>query len=157
MKITLLTLIFASFFMLNIQAQDDSQLQKKGFVIIAAGKNYESLKTMAQNASDKLGYKLNLRGLQANEQTGLSFEQTECENQGFEFPTYVPRGRFDDGLYVSIEHTDAYEGFTPDYYILVVASYEKGNVELKNSLEFVKQYYKTAYIKYADVYIGCMH
>ncbi len=141
-------------------AQDDteySQTEKKGFVIVAAGKNYNAIIKQAQSVSEKLNYKLDLRDLIQNDSIGLSFPKDSCEEHGFEYPAYIPRGRWDDGKYVSVEYTDAYTGFTPGYYIIVAASYSKDNAELKKALNFVKPYYKTAYIKYADVYMGCLH
>ena len=150
----LLFILFAGF---QLQAQEISEMEKKGFLIVAAGKNYEAMKTLAVKASQKLNYKLDYRGLIPNQTYGLSFTQAACEAENFEYPSYIARGRFDDGNYVSIEYSNEYEGFTPGYYILVVSSYTKGNEELINSLKFVKKQYKTAYIKYADIYMGCIH
>ncbi|RLD69987.1 MAG: hypothetical protein DRJ10_20835, partial [Bacteroidetes bacterium] len=137
--------------------QEISQTQKKGFVIVSAGKNYEAIKKQAKSVAEKLGYKLNLRDLEYNKTEGLTFSKEICENENMEFPAYISSGRWDDGEYVSVEYTNAYDGFTPDYYILVVSSHDKGNSVLKAALTHVKKQYKTAYIKYADVYMGGMH
>ena len=154
-KISILVIIFFAFSQIN--AQEESQTEKKGFLIVSAGKNYKAMKKLAEKVSTQLNYKLDLREHESNENIGLTLSKEDCEKQGFEFPSYIQRGRSDDGNFVSIEYTDAYEGFTPGYYILVVSSYTKGNAELKKSLNFVKKYHKTAYIKYADIYVGCMH
>ncbi len=141
-----------------VKSQDLSDMmEKKGFVIISASKNYNAAKKTAEQASKKLSYKLDLRGLQYNAEIGLSFSKEECENAGFEFPTNVSRGRLDGAEFVSVEYTDMYKGFAKGLYIVVVAHYHKGDPKLKTALEHVKKYYKNAYIKYADVYMGCIH
>ena len=140
-----------------IQAQETEPMQTKGFVIVAAGKNYEAIKKQAQQVAQKTGYKLNLRDLEYNETEGLTFTRKVCEEQGFEYPAYIGRGPWDDGEYISVEYTNAYEGFTPGYYIIVASSHDKGVPELKTALNHVKKFYKTAYIKYTDVYMGGFH
>jgi len=156
MKKLSIILLFV-FAVMRINAQEESQTVKKGFLIVSASKNYDATKILAKKVSEKLGYKLNLRDLIPNKTLGLTFPKDTCEVNNFEFPTYIARGRWDDGEYVSIEYTNEYEGFTPGYYIIIVSSHDKGNPELSNVLKYVKKYYKSAYIKYADVYMGCMH
>jgi hypothetical protein len=141
----------------KIFAQEESETVTKGYVIVAAGKNYEAIKKQAEQVAQKTGYKLNLRDLEYNKTEGLTFSKEICEEQGMEYPAYIARGRWDDGEYISVEYTNAYESFTPGYYIIVASSHDKGNAELQNSLQHVKKHYKTAYIKYADVYMGCIH
>ncbi len=131
--------------------------QTKAFIIVAAGKNYQSMKKTANSVAKKLGYKINLRGLQQNSQIGLSFSKKDCEDNGFEFPAYIPRGRWDDGEYISIEYTDAYEGFSPGLYFIIVSSHDKDSKKINSVLAHVKKSYKNAYIKYADIYMGCLH
>ena len=115
------------------------------------------MKKLAEIASKQLDYKLNLRELLPNKTTGLTVSEEVCKQHEIDYPTYDSRGRWDDGNYISIEYTNAYQGFTPGYYIIVVSSFGKENPELTLSLEKVKKHYKTAYIKYADIYMGCMH
>ncbi len=154
-KITILALI--CFAIMQLKAQEISQTEKKGFVIISAGKNYDDIKKLAKKVAKKLNYKLDLRGLVPNKTEGLTLTKKTCENEELEFPLYVARGRYDDGNYVSIEYTNGYNGFTPDYYLIIVSSHVKGETKLNKALKHVKTYYKSAYIKYADVYMGCMH
>ncbi len=153
---TVFCLLFV--FVTKSQEQEYNDTQKKGFLIISASKNYKASKKLAEIASKKLGYKLNLRGLQSNDKIGLTFSKEVCENEGgIEFPSYVPRGRESENIFVSVEYTNAYKGFTKGLYIVVVACFPKDNPELKKTLAYVKKHYKNAYIKYADVYLGCIH
>ena len=155
-KISILLFIFFSVSQLFAQETDEATV-KKGYIIVSAGKNYEAIKKQAKTVADKLGYELNLRDLEYHKTEGLSFSQVVCQEENMEYPFYIARGRWDDGEYVSVEYTNAYEGFTPGYYIIMVSSHDKGAAELKTALQHVKKSYKTAYIKYADVYMGCIH
>ncbi len=155
-KIAILTLILFSSIMMKSQDFSD-MIQKTGFIIISASKNYDAAKKTAQQASKKLNYKLDFRELQANADIGLSFSKEVCEEAGFEFPANVQRGRSSDGKFVSVEYTDMYKGFSKGLYIVVVANYTKNDPKLKSTLNEVKKHFKHAYIKYADIYMGCIH
>ncbi len=154
-KISIFVLLLFVISLLN--AQEEAQTEKKGFLIIHASKNYELAKRVAEEANKHLGYKIDFRGHEYNKELGLSIPKAECEENGFEYPSYIQRGRSDDGNFISIEYTSNYEGFTPELYIVVVASYTKGKKEIKETQTFVKKHYETAYFKYIDVYVGCMH
>jgi len=154
-KITLLIILFIVTIAVN--AQEETANVKKGFIIIHASKDYNLAKRVATEANKHLEYNVNYRDLEYNKMLGLSMPKDSCEKFGFEFPTYIQRGREKDGNFISVEYTNAYNNFTQGYYIVVVASYEKGNNKLKETLKFVKQHYETAYIKYTDIYMGCIH
>ena len=124
----------------------------KSFLIIQSTKSYNGALKKAKLACNKLSLTLNLRNLIQDKDEGLtSNDVCECgEKHG-----YIPRGRFDDGNYISIEYSSAYDSFSSGYYIVVVAS---GNNETVNSmLPEVKEHYKNAYVKKSKVYMGCMH
>ncbi len=143
---------------ITVYAQEESEsIVSKGFVLVAAGKNYEAIKKQASEVAKKINYKLNLRDLEYNKDEGLSFSKDICAEQGMEYPTYIPRGYWDAGEYVSIEYSSAYEGFTPGYYLIIVSSHDKGSPELKTALQHVKKFYKSAYIKYTDMEMGYLH
>jgi len=154
-KITILTTML--FAVMQLNAQEMSQTEKVGFLIIHASKNYQLAKRVATEANKHLKYKIDFRDHEYNKTLGLSISKEECEENGFEFPSYVQRGRGDDGKFISVEYTTNYNGFTPGLYIVVVASYTKGKKEIAETLKFVKKHYETAYFKYTDIYVGCMH
>ncbi len=156
MKKSLFTIILFYVF-LNINAQEVSDVEKKGFIIIHASKDYNLAKRIATEANKHLKYNLELRDLEYNKIEGLSLPKDSCKKYGFEYPTYIQRGRNKDGNFISVEYTNAYNNFTEGYYIVVVASYTKGKKEINDALLFVKNHYETAYIKYTDVYVGCIH
>jgi hypothetical protein len=128
----------------------EDQMVTKEFLIAKSTKSYDEAKKVAQKLSEELNISLNLRDLKPHETHYLTFSKKECERYGY--PCYVPRGRYDDGEYLSIEHTDYYDGFTKGYYIVMVAS----GTKLGKSLKKVRTKVKDAYIKKNKVYMGCM-
>jgi hypothetical protein len=149
-------LLIVIFSISNCFAQvDESAFIKKSFVIIQSTKNYIEAKTTAVKASKDLKLKLDLRNLKPSKANGLTDTKKECEDNGWEYPCYVSRGRYDDGDYVSIEWSNAFQKFTEGYYIVIV--YSGNKKEAATSLKKVKKIFKDAYAKEADVYIGCMH
>lgn len=135
----------------------DDYMVPKGVLILQSTRSYSAALKTAREAARALGYELQLRGLKPNRQEGLTYSPAECDSNGWEWPCYVARGRYDDGSFVSIERSDAYEGFSKGYYIVVAATGEPGSPEMKAALDKAKQRYKTAYVKTTKVYMGCMH
>ncbi len=143
--ILILAIALASFI---INAQEVS----KSFLIVSSTKNYNAALKSAQRAANEMGIPLNLRNCYKDKEEGLtSSEVCGCgEKHG-----YIPRGRGDDGAYISIEFSSSYANFAPDYYIVVVSSGEEENV--KSLLPKAKAFNNSAYIKKSNVYMGCMH
>lgn len=140
------------------QNADDSEMYvKKDFLIIASTKNYNVALATAKKVSADQDIQLDLRGLSENKQTGLTLSKEDCENEGWEYPAYVARGRWDDGIYISIEYSDAFIGFRQGYYVVIAASGNRNENNYKNIFRKIKQSYKTAYSKSSKVSIGCMH
>ncbi len=129
----------------------------KDFLILLSTKNYSAALVTAKKASKSQQIELRLKGLSENKQTGLSLSKEYCETEGWEFPAYYARGRWDDGVYISIEYSDAYSGFASGYYIVVAASGHRNDKEMKDIYKKVRTTYKTAYFKTSEVYVGCMH
>ena len=132
--------------------QAQAQYEDIGFLIVGASKQYNTALKITEDASQKLGFEVNLRGYYEDATLSLATDQVcGCgENHG-----YIPRGRFDHGEYISIEHTDYFEKFTDGWYIVVVDTGSPGL--LKESLPAVKKHFPDACIKQEPVYAGCMH
>jgi hypothetical protein len=154
MKQTYLTLLLSIIIAACSIAQEAQPFVKKNFVIIQSTKNYAAAKLTAKKAAKQLQQKLDLRELKPNKNTGLTFSDSVCENEGG-YPCYIARGRFDDGDYISIEWSNAINGFAKGYYVVIAGAGSKE--ETNTILKKAKNFYKTAYVKQADVYIGCMH
>ncbi len=140
-------------------AYELSMTKDYSFVIVLSTKNYQSALERAKDAADKLGYSLDLRELHPHAETGLALPKEVCEGicggGVVDYPCYLPRNDWSVSKYVSIEYSDGYEGFTPGYYIVIVASGEKGDPEVKEAVEEARKYYKDAYAKTCGVYMGC--
>lgn len=146
MKKLLLTIL------LFISVQLNAQEVSKSFLIVSSTKNYSAALKSAQKAANKMGIPMNLRNCYKDKEEGLtSSEICGCgEKHG-----YIPRGRGDDGQYISIEYSSSYENFSPGYYIVVVSSGEEEAV--KSLLTRAQEFNKSAYVKKSNVYMGCMH
>jgi hypothetical protein len=127
------------------------------FVIVKSTANYQEARRMAMKAATSLRIPLKLRDLSPTPKGGLSFPDKVCEENGWDAPCYVARGRFDDGEYVSVEHTSAYPEFKPNLYIVMVASSHKGDPSIKKFERAARRIFPDAYARVAGVYIGCMH
>jgi hypothetical protein len=152
----ILTLLIVSFTTIHSFAQtEELPYAKKSFVIIQSTKNYTAAKATASKASKTLKLKLDLRNLKPHKTAGLTNGKKECEDNGWEYPCYESRGRYDDGEYVSIEWSNAFKNFTKGYYIVIV--YSGNKKEANTYLKKVKNVFVDAYAKEDEVYMGCMH
>ena len=146
---------------LQARAQEDGEVKawaKKSFVIVASVKTYEEAQAKAKEASTKLNFRLDLRGLSPDKKTGLTFSKKICDEEWGSDPCYLPRGRYDDGKYVSIEYSSAFKHFAKGYYVVIIANGdEKSPVVIDAHKVAKKKGYSDAYIKSDEVYLGCMH
>jgi hypothetical protein len=133
-------------------AQNSDFTVKKHFLIALSSPDFQSAQTFAQKVASDLNLPWDSSYHIPDDSLGfISTDTCTCGiNHG-----YIPRGRYDDGQYVSVEWSTAYNTFSDGLYVVIVASGPRK--ELKSFLRKVKQTVPTAYIKEADVYIGCMH
>ena len=103
----------------------------------------------ALKAAKTLKLKLNLRNLKPHKTAGLTDAKKECEDNGWDYPCYVSRGRYDNGEYVSIEWSNAFENFTKGYYTVIV--YGGNKKEANVALKKVKKLFTDAYAKEDEV------
>jgi hypothetical protein len=143
----------------SLQAQVDPDCYVTNeFLIAGSHTDYPSALKQAKKVATASGYELDLRGLKPAAGTGLSFDDSSCIEDFREAPPcYIARGRFDDGVYVSVEYSTAYEGFRPGYYIVVAASANVGNTIVAPALAKVRRIVPSAYVKKSKVYMCCMH
>lgn len=130
---------------------------EKSFVILKSTGRYEEALSFLKSAEARLNVKVDLRGLAPNATRGLTLPKSRCEEEWGEFPCYFPRGRWDDGVYLSIEHSSGYKGFTPGLHIVVLASGSRASDQLRAARDLARGVYPDAYLKTTPVYLGCMH
>lgn len=129
----------------------------KGFVIVRSTTDYAEAKRFAARAADQLGIPLDLRDLVLDARHGMTFTRESCEVSAWEYPCFAPRGRWDDGIYVSVEPSDAYSTFRPGYFVVVAASGPPRSNGVAFTAGKARAAFPDAYVKDADVYHGCMH
>lgn len=160
--ISALLLAIQPLFALDTTPSVEEQTATKAFVIAGSYKEYGDALKKAQLAAEKMGYPLKLNGLSPHPKTGLTHTKEFCEAEeggiSEEYPCYWPRGRWDDGKYVSIEYSSAFTHFSPNYYIVVVANDNIDSPDIRDALKLAKSKgFKDAYAKTDKVYLGCMH
>lgn len=123
----------------NMIKQEKKFIFSKSYLIVSASKNYQEALKKAKEAQQKLGIKLNLDNYEYFKTTGLLNDKYTYTRD-----FYYPRGKNDDGDYVSIEYSSFYEDFTSGFFIVVVSSGKEET--LRKKLTEVKKLYKDAYI-----------
>jgi hypothetical protein len=126
------------------------------FVVLAATRRFAIAEQTLARMERKLGLRVDTRDLKPDGKGSLTFPEAICAREGG-YPCYVARGRFDDGAYLSIEASAAYDGFAPGYYLVVAASGDPASPEIRSTLELAQRAGVAAYSKASKVYIGCMH
>lgn len=154
-KLLFIVLLVINTFAEERKTELESMYESRSFLIAKSTTSYEEAKKFSKEISKALNIRIDYRGLSFHKTEFLSFSKKVCEeNWGKEaYPCFVPRGRYDDGKYISIEHSNWYEEFSNGYYMVIVASGKEVSKNLRN----VRKKYKDAYVKDAKVYMGCMH
>lgn len=135
-----------------------SMTKNYSYVIVISTKSYDEALERAKDASDKLGYPLDLRDLHPNRETGLSVSKEVCAEicgGGVDYPQYLPRNEWGPSKYVSVEYSNGFEGYSPGYYMVIIASGEQGDPSVREALKEAQVFYKDAYAKTCGVWMGC--
>ena len=128
----------------------NGQMRETSLLIIKSTTNYDSAIKKAELASNKLGFTLKLDNNCGNDEPKESYEEIcDCGENG----TYLSVGRYNQGQYVTVECSSGYDFLREGYYIVVVASGERE--KMKSILAKVQVYYKDAYLKNTDIWVGC--
>ena len=157
MRILLFLLLTLPFF--TARAQEWNTTVPKEIVILHSTKDYNAALKTAQAAAKKMGRRLELGGNRPNKQLGLTLSKADCEGSAYDYPCYTARGNGvpDSDDFISIEYSDAYEGFREGYYIVVAMISEPGSDMVRNALSAARKHYPDAYAKRTRVWFGCMH
>jgi hypothetical protein len=126
-------------------------------VIIKSTPSYAEARALAASAAERMAIKLDLRELLPDRNVGLTFSEEACTNEFGEFPCYVARGRWDDGVYLSVEHSSSYEGLEEGLYIVVLASGSPRDRSIGAALRRARSLYPDVMVRTAPVYLGCIH
>ena len=156
----LCTSVYAKTTQVGAHDSDESQayIMKQALILKTTDDYSEALKTVKE-ASKKLGFKVDVRGLKYNKKTGLTFDKKECANSNWDFPCYVERGREEEEKpFLSIEYSNFYKDLEPGNYLVMAAiQSEDKRVPMNLLLEKTEKHYPAAYIKEIPIYMGCIH
>lgn len=138
----------------------DDRPQDRWVVILGAYKNFPEAKTDALAAAKASKIPFSMNGM-VFDKKGLHLP-ADSEDQAYA-GEYLLR-RFnetnikDEAVpnHISVEKSDAYEGFAPGYYIVVGNIAETAEAAEKQ-LERFKAVAKSAYVKKTKIYLGCLH
>ena len=154
----MLTAVFAVLLAVTAPVSDrDPDVVRKSFVILKSTASYADARTLAAEAAERLAIRLDLRNLAPDLTMGLTFPEDDCRNEFGEFPCYVARGRWDDGVYLSVEHSSSYEGFEEGQYLVVLASGSPRDRVVGAALRRAKGSFPETTVKTAPIYVGCLH
>jgi hypothetical protein len=141
----------------SVSPPRDPDVVRKSFVIIKTTRDYGEARALAAAAAERLAIRMDLRDLAPDREVGLTFSEDACKNEFGEYPCYVPRGRWDDGVYLSVEHSSSYEGFDEGLYLVVLASGSPRDRAIGAAVRRAKGAYPDLVVKTAPVYLGCIH
>ena len=159
-KLILIGLLTTTVCTQRVGAQDKTDmLVKKDVVILQSAKSYQVALQTARQAASRLHIPLDLEGYRPHTSEGLTMSKADCASNGFEYPTYVPRGYglVADSAFVSIEYSNGYDGFAKGYYLVVAAVGQPGSAAVRQTSAASQRWYADAYTKRTTVYISCMH
>ena len=141
-----LKVTFASYF--DSPERDEGNYSKVWFVIVGSAPKYENAWRILERAKRKLKLEIKDRDIAPNGEPGGFY----CERE-----ICVPRGRFDDGAYLTIEPSSLYRGFRPKTFVVVAASGGERAGPVRQTLARARRAGLPAYLKDIRVYTGCMH
>jgi hypothetical protein len=130
---------------------------RRELVIVGSTPDYTAARRIAGNAARRLGMPLDLRGLHRHRSRGLTLSSTDCDQSGWSYPCYLPRGREHDSMYVSIEHSSAYSELRPDLYIVVIANGPVSSTVTTQAKSRAAAFFPDVYSRSVAVYMGCIH
>ena len=151
-KIVSWVLVFGIMGLFGVELDMQQPSIKKDFLIVKSTKSYKEAESFAGKLATRMDMKY-MKEVQFNKETGLTHSKKMCKEGRLEYPCYVSRGRYDDGVYVSVEYSNDYAGFARGYYLVIVAS----GSYAKTTLKQIKRYEPSAYVKSATIYMGCIH
>jgi hypothetical protein len=138
----------------------DMPFYRLGILVVGSYKTYEAALAAAQSFSLRSGYPYGSRGMVYDKQRGLIWPDDSDDE--IWAGQYAPR-RYDNECNISdpkscitVERSEAYEGFKPGLYI-VVAGVLRRDGERAQRLNVARKIVPEAYVKQTTIYLGCVH
>lgn len=138
----------------------DTPFYRLGVLVLGSYKSYPEALRAAKSLGAGFDYPYGSRGLVYDKKRGLIWPD-DSKDEAWA-GAYAPR-RYDDecGLAllkpcISVERSEAYEGFTPGLYIVVGGILDRSE-EREKRLAAARKLVPAAYVKQTAIYMGCVH
>jgi hypothetical protein len=135
----------------------DPEVEPVDFLMLAVTDDYGAAYTMALEVATRLDLRLDLRELIYDVTHGLTWSPEQCDEETWEYPCYIARGRFDDGVYVSVEPADVYDYGMSGQYVVIAASGDQHEEGFRTALNHAQRLYPEATVHTVPVFMGCVH
>jgi hypothetical protein len=132
----------------------EDRIVTKYVLVVGTFRSFADAVTDARALGRKVGLEYRAKATQLENGTP-TFSRTECEANGWDYPCYVARGRYDDGTYLSVEPSSAYDEMRPGYFVAVAAS-----GTLKEVLQAQRRLGRRdvpSFVRSVTVWTGCIH
>ncbi|MGB1128421.1 MAG: hypothetical protein ACPG4K_00125 [Haloferula sp.] len=164
-RFTLIIALFFATFCLSpgtATANVEDQTEERHVAILSVYKSFEAALADAKKISKASKVPFSMEDRIYDKKRGIIFPDDypdEAFQGGYlarrEDKTILP-GSDDLVAYLSIEKSDAYDGFKPGFYMVVAGIRETRAEALKQADQF-KKWAPAAYVKKTRIYMGCLH
>lgn len=159
-----LPLLLACLFLVpsGVRSQESDQTAERHVAILSVYKSFAAARADAEKIAKASKVPFSMQGRVYDKKRGLIYPD-DFEDEVFR-GAYVAR-RYDKTIlsggekqsaYLSVERSDAYEGFKPGFYIVVAGIGKTRDEALKQTAKF-KTWAPTAYVKKTRIFMGCLH
>lgn len=138
----------------------DVPFYRLGILVLGSYKSYDDAVRAAKWFSARSKYPYGSRGLIYDKERGLIWPD-DSDDEAWA-GRYAPR-RYDDECdmrqskpCITVERSEAYEGFSPGFYIVVGGVLGRG-VDRADRLAAARKIVPGAYVKQTTIYLGCSH
>jgi hypothetical protein len=121
-------------------------------VILKSTKDYNEAVDFATEAAKKLNLEFENKYIKYSKEKGIFYAKSlpDVMYRG----SYYPRRH--SGEYISLENSSGYEGLASGY-IIVVAGVYNDKESADKALRRIKKFFNNAYVKKANMWMGCIH
>lgn len=126
----------------------------KSFLVVGTYRSYAGARQASERLRERTGLEVQSKAdlVEAGQPT---YTREVCEENGWDYPCYFARGRYDDGVYLSVEPSDQYDGMVKGYFVVIAAS---GNEEdVRAAARDLAEKRIKSMLRRSEVWMGCIH
>lgn len=157
-------LLFSVLFLTPLlsDAQEEDQFVERHVAILSVYKSFDSARKDGEKIAKASKVPFSMEGRIYDKKRGLIYpddHDDEVFRGGYvarRFDKTILEGEEEETAYLSVERSDAYQGFKPGFYIVVAGIQDTRENALKQADKY-KAWAPTAYVKKTKIYMGCLH